>query len=136
MAFLKASTKSQYALRVLVYIAQNEGRVVPLSEISKKEKISYGYLEEIVSPLLKKGFLSSVSGRKGGYFLKKDARKIRVFDVVSIFEGDLAPVKCLSGKSCEHFKRCKTKNIWTDLHDVVLEKLKSKSLNDLIYETR
>lgn len=132
MAFLKASTKSEYALRLLVYLAQNKDRIVSLSEVSKKEEISYGYLEEIVRPLVKHGYLFSVSGRKGGYLLKKDAGNINLFEILSIFEGDLAPVDCLSGKDCKYFDSCKTKNIWIDIKDIVCNTLKSKTLNDLI----
>ncbi len=130
--FLKVSTKSQYALMLLSYIASCDGRVVSLSEISKKERISHGYLEEIVSSLKKFGILSSKAGRSGGYFLLKSPYNIKISDIVNIFEGDTAPVKCLSGQKCAKEKGCKTKFIWRSLKESVDKTLNSIKLADIL----
>ncbi len=131
-SFLKVSTKSQYALRLLVYIASVDDRVVPLSEVSQNEDISYGYLEEIVSPLKEKGFLKSKPGRKGGYVMAKNPKDISISDIVCIFEGDIAPVKCLAGVKCKKEHNCKTKIVWKSLRDNVGKTLSSIKLSDIL----
>jgi len=130
--FLKVSTKSQYALRLLTYIASSEGRVVSLAEVSEKEGISYGYLEEIVAPLKKCGILASKAGRSGGYFLLKTPEKINISDVVNIFEGETAPVKCLAGSKCSKEKGCKTRVVWSKLKQSVDDTLESIKLSDIL----
>jgi len=131
-SFLKVSAKSQYALRLLAYIASSEGRVVSLSEVSKKEGISYGYLEEIVAPLKKIGILSSKAGRSGGYFLTKSPGSINISEVINIFEGEVAPVKCLAGQKCAKESACKTKVIWQSLKESTDKTLNSIKLADIL----
>ncbi len=130
--FLKVSTKSQYALRLLVYIASSKKDVVSLAEVSKNEGISYGYLEEIVSFLKKHKILKSKSGRNGGYFMAKDPKKIAVSEIVCIFEGKTAPVKCLAGEKCKKEHNCKTKVVWKSLKDSVDKTLSSIKLADIL----
>lgn len=130
--FLKVSTKSQYALRLLAYIASCNRSIVSLSEISEKEGISYGYLEEIVAPLKKFDILSSKTGRSGGYFLLKSPNNINISEIVNIFEGETAPVQCLSGQKCSRESGCKTKVIWKFLKESVDKTLNSIKLADIL----
>ena len=59
------STKGRYALTTLIDIAQNFDGVTPVSikEISDRQKISMKYLEQIISLMVKGGFLKSIRRR-------------------------------------------------------------------------
>ena len=55
---MKISTKGRYALRLMIDLAQNESNdYVTLKDVSKRQEISVKYLEQIVSPLARQGFL-------------------------------------------------------------------------------
>ncbi len=130
--FFKVSTRSEYALSLLAYIASCKGRVVSLAEVSKKENISYGYLEEIAALLKKQKIIKSKAGRNGGYMLLKSPEEINILNIINIFEGDTAPVKCLSGHKCGKEKGCKTRVVWSKLKKSVDDTLSNISLKDIL----
>jgi len=130
--FFKVSTKSQYALSLLAYLTSSGDDFVSLAEVSEKEGISYGYLEEIVAPLKKAKIIVSKAGRSGGYKLAKEPEYVKISEVVEIFEGKTAPVKCLSGHKCAKEGECKTRAVWSKLKNSVDETLGRISLSDIL----
>jgi len=87
---MKLSTKSRYGLRMLVDI-YNQDKETPttLASIAERQNVSVNYLEQIASDLKRAGFIYSVKGANGGYFLSKEANEIIVGDVLKILEGDV-----------------------------------------------
>ena len=63
---MKFSTRDRYALRLMVELANRPNDLIPLKDISDKQRISLKYLEQIVTPLAKAGLVSSVRGAQGG----------------------------------------------------------------------
>ena len=59
------SAKGRYALRVMVYLAKSEGRVVPLKEIAANEAIPHKFLENIMTELAKAGLVEGSRGKNG-----------------------------------------------------------------------
>ena len=68
---MKFSTRDRYALRLMVELANRPNDLIPLKDISDKQRISLKYLEQIVTPLAKAGLVSSVRGAQGGYRLAR-----------------------------------------------------------------
>ena len=56
---MKFSTRDRYALRLMVELANRPNDLIPLKDISDKQRISLKYLEQIVTPLAKAGLVSS-----------------------------------------------------------------------------
>ena len=65
-----------------------------IASISERQNISESYLEQLVRPLRKAGFIESVRGAGGGYVLAKPADSISVGDVLRVLEGGLEAVTC------------------------------------------
>lgn len=62
---MMVSSKGRYALRVMIYLAQNDREeLIPLKEIAENQNISMKYLEMIVSLLHKGNMLISGRGKK------------------------------------------------------------------------
>ena len=130
---IKISTKSQYGLRAMVYLAKCQKRICPLKEISRKEGISFDYLEKIISKLEKANLVKAKKGVEGGYFLAKPAKKIKAGDIVRILEGRTNLVKCLPGGCyCPREKKCLTKNFWGKIQKTLDSVLNSITLADLV----
>ena len=72
---MKFSTRDRYALRLMVELANRPNDLIPLKDISDKQRISLKYLEQIVTPLAKAGLVSSVRGAQGGYRLARVWRR-------------------------------------------------------------
>jgi Rrf2 family transcriptional regulator, nitric oxide-sensitive transcriptional repressor len=92
---VRLTKHSDYALRVLVYVAAAEGRQISTEEISDAFGISAHHLVKVVGKLGKTGFLTIKRGRSGGVQLARDADQIRIGEVVEATEPDFAFVECL-----------------------------------------
>ncbi|MCL1886423.1 MAG: Rrf2 family transcriptional regulator [Betaproteobacteria bacterium] len=130
---MRFSTKSRYALRLMVELALNENdSSVSLKNISQRQDISLKYLEQIVSLMTKAGLLLSMRGAQGGYRLAKKASDMTVSDILQATEGSFAPAPCLEkGYVCNRMSQCATNDFWCDLHEHLRQYLKSITLEDL-----
>ena len=64
---MKVSTRGRYALRLMLDLAlNNTGEPVRLKDVAKRQEISEKYLEQIIPPLCRSGFLQSTRGAGGG----------------------------------------------------------------------
>lgn len=63
---MKLSTRGRYALRMMLDIALHpSGSSVSLKSIAQRQGISVKYLEQIVTPLVRQGYLRANRGRSG-----------------------------------------------------------------------
>ena len=61
---MKISTKGRYAVRLLLDIAMNdEVEPVRLKDVAERQDISMKYLEQIISTLVRAGFVKRPPGR-------------------------------------------------------------------------
>ncbi len=128
------STKGRYALRLMIDISSySNGNPVTLKDISKRQDISIKYLEQVVSLLVKRGYLISVRGNNGGYLLAKDAKEYTAGDIIRCAEGTLAPVSCLQTDCnvCPRKDICSTIEFWKGFYNVVNNYVDSVTLEDL-----
>ena len=128
---MRISTKSQYGLRAMVYLAKQKEKICSLKEISKKEGIPFDYLEKIFSKLKKSGLVKAKKGVGGGYFLTKKPKKIRIGEIIKALEGNLVLVNCL-GYFCPREKKCLSKKFWQKLNNSINLTFNSITLAELI----
>ena len=91
---MRLTTFSDYALRVLMFLAVRDDRKSTIGEISNRYGISKNHLMKVVSLLTRQGFVLSTRGPGGGLFLAKHAEEIVIGDVIRKTEDDLAMVEC------------------------------------------
>ena len=65
---------------------------VSIRDVAERQDISVKYLEQMVSMLVRVGYLRSIRGAQGGYRLAGRPSEYTVGDVLRITEGSLAPV--------------------------------------------
>ena len=89
---LRVSSKSRYALRIMVYLAQQGVSAGPArkQDIAEAEEISADYVEQILIRLRGGGLVTSHRGARGGFTLAREPHLIRVLDVMEAAEGSLA----------------------------------------------
>ena len=68
------------------------------------------YLEQIISTLVRAGFVKSIRGPQGGYRLSKTPKEYTIGMILRQVEGSLAPVSCLEDEvnTCERQSECVT----------------------------
>ncbi len=128
---MNISTKSEYALRALIYLA-NHPSVIPISEIAATQGISSDYLEKILAKLKKKNIVKVEKGATGGFKLGKDPRDIKMSDIVLTLESSKLPVCFKNNQECNKSVDCNAKLIWKKLHFKWVQALKSLTLADAL----
>ena len=66
---MKISTKGRYALRMMLDFALHPGECTKIKDVAARQQISEKYLEQIVTILNRAGYVRSVRGAQGGYYL-------------------------------------------------------------------
>ena len=133
-ARMKFSTRTRYALRVMVDLASaSDDEFVSLKQIAQKQDISIKYLEQIVPYLTRAGLLVSSRGAQGGYRLARKPSDYTPMDIVQAIEGSFAPVYCLTPQAspCSRMANCQTKDFWEGLQQTVNAYLGSMTLEEL-----
>jgi Rrf2 family protein len=134
---MKLSTRSRYGTRLLVDLARNSDKTpIQIGEISKRQEISVKYLEQLIRPLKKAGFVTSVRGARGGHMLAKKPEKIRLGDIVRLFETHTDLVDCVSQPNkCPMSDDCRVRLAWQEATEVLYQKLDGVTIADLVHET-
>ncbi len=135
---MRFSTKGRYGVRALLDVALNSGQgPVLLKDVARRQGISAQYLEHLVSPLIKAGFLRSMRGARGGLTMAKPPAEVRLSRVIEILEGSIAPVECVDNpRICPRSDYCVTRDVWEDLKRAMLDVLDSLTLEDLMERHR
>ena len=132
---MRFSTRTRYGLRFLIRLASTQDLRLQLGVAAKEEKISAGYLEQIVRALRPLKILKAVRGVGGGYQLCKSPADIRLDDVIQALEGGISPVSCLTSY-CPRQDICTTREFWEDMDRHLRGYLHSKTLQDLVKKPR
>ena len=132
---MRFSTRTRYGLRFLIRLASTQDLRLQLGVAAKEEKISSGYLEQIVRALRPLKILKAVRGVGGGYQLCKSPADIRLDDVIQALEGGISPVSCLTSY-CPRQDICTTREFWEDMDRHLRGYLHSKTLLDLVKKPR
>lgn len=119
---MKISTKGRYALRLMLDLAVNHsGECIAIKTVAARQEISEKYLEQIITNLVRAGYVKSVRGAQGGYLLTRPPAEYTVGMILRLTEGDLAPVACLeSGATpCARADLCVTTEVWKRLKTAI-----------------
>ena len=87
---MKFSVRVQYGLQALLDLAlKYGGGVIQIGDIAKNQKVPVRYLEQLLLVLKRKGLVTSLRGKRGGYSLTKHPSDVALLEVVEAFEGDV-----------------------------------------------
>jgi Rrf2 family nitric oxide-sensitive transcriptional repressor len=104
---------TDYALRMLVYLAVNRGRPSRVGDVAESYGISRNHLLKVALHLGRLGYLKTVRGRSGGIALARRPEDINLGDVVRQIEVDFGLVECMrrEGGICVISPACRLKGV-------------------------
>ena len=89
---------SDYAVRVMLYLAAHTDRLCAIGEIAKAYEISQNHLMKVVSDLAANGYIEALRGRNGGLRLAHPAPDINIGRLIRHTEGEIDLVGCAQCK--------------------------------------
>lgn len=132
---MKLTSRSEYALLALVYLARDETNAYVSAEtIAEAQHIPAKFLEQILLALKRAKYLRSSKGQRGGYRLARPAEKISLAEVIRLLDGALAPTESVSENFYESTpieKEKKLVAVFRDIRDYVSTKLETTTLADV-----
>ena len=83
------------------------------------------FLAQVMTPLVRAGWVESVPGRNGGYRLAVEPASVSVLDLITVVEGLPSADRCvLRGGPCQPEERCALHDAWMPARESLLEALR------------
>jgi Rrf2 family transcriptional regulator, nitric oxide-sensitive transcriptional repressor len=131
---MRLTVYTDYALRMLMYVALKEDGQATIDEIAQSYGISKNHLMKVAHQLGVAGYLTTVRGRRGGLRLAKSVKAIGLGEVVRHTEPDMAIVMCFEpiNADCAILPSCVLRKALDRARRAFLEVLDEYTLSDLI----
>lgn len=103
------SKRCEYAIRAVIYIAQNskDGSRIAIRDIAKGIDSPEHFIAKILQEMSRKGLVNSIKGPNGGFYLDKKSLKHSIADIVVHVDGDNVFSGCVLGlDQCSELKPC------------------------------
>ncbi|MCB9994623.1 MAG: Rrf2 family transcriptional regulator [Hyphomicrobiaceae bacterium] len=135
---MRVTTKTNIAVRTLMFCAVNANRTVRKSEIAKACNASENHLAQVINLLAQKGYLVTRRGRGGGLELGREPEDIAVGQVFRDVEEGAPFAECFNPKTntCPLIDCCKLRLAFERALDAFFDELDSVSLTDLVSDNR
>ncbi len=131
---MRLTNFSDYALRLLMFAAAQDDRLITIEETAALYGISRAHLMKVANQLTRAGFMKAVRGRSGGLSLGKPPQKIRLSDVLRATEPDFALVECFAtdDNQCLITPRCRLRGALKNALSAFMRELDGYTLADLV----
>ena len=131
---MRLTRQTNYAFRILMYCAANDGNLSRIPEIAAAYSVSELFLFKILQPLVEHGMVATVRGRNGGVKLGRPAAEISLFDVVRATEENFAMAECFENDAaeCPLVDSCGLNSALREALNAFFEVLMRHSIDDLV----
>lgn len=131
---MRLTTRTNLAVRVLMYCAVHEGKLSRTAEIAAACNSSVNHLAQVVHMLNAHGFIRATRGRMGGVKLVRPARAINIGEVFRLFEADVPFTECfaLETNTCPLVTACRLRNAIKRAFDAFYREMELVTLDELV----
>lgn len=124
---------TDFSLRVLIYLALHERKVVTIKEVAECYDISKNHLMKVVQDLSARGYIHATRGKNGGIQLNRPAAQIKIGTLVREIEQGSTLVECFgSDNQCVITPACQLKQIFAEAMESFFKCLDAYTLADLL----
>jgi Rrf2 family protein len=133
---LRLSKKADYALMAMRHLAmRGDAGSSSAREIAEQYDIPVELMAKVLQRLVRKGFLTSHQGTRGGYLLSRPATLISVADVIQAIDGPVAVTACASeNEVCEQYSKCGIRDPLWRIKERILAALAICTVHELATE--
>lgn len=130
---MRLTLLTDYALRLLMYVAQQPDRLCTIAEITQAYGVSEAHLRKVTHQLGLRGWIETVRGKGGGIRLAHPPSTIHIGAVVRSLEPDFDLVECFSsGNTCVLTGDCRLTRVLDGALRSFLQHLDGVTLADIL----
>lgn len=123
---------TDYALRILMYVAQPRNDLYTISELAARLQVSENHTMKIVHFMSKEGWLITTRGKGGGIRLHSNTLDLRLGQIVRILQGNNQVVEC-NTPPCVLRQNCGLKGILEQALEAFYRNLDQYKFSDVIH---
>jgi len=125
---LEISRRADLAVRALLLIAAADDRV-KAEELAGRLDTTTGFVPQVVGPLVKRGWVRSDPGPRGGYSGSVDIDAVSVLQVIEAVDGPTDVGRCVVADGpCGRAPHCALHVAWADAREQLMAQLDATSL--------
>jgi Rrf2 family nitric oxide-sensitive transcriptional repressor len=129
---------TDYALRMLMYLALAGERLVPIAEVADAFDVSTHYMLKVAQELARLGYIDAIRGRNGGVRLAVAADKIGLGELVRKTEPPGSVLECVDSDDadCAIVGACRLRRVFRDAQHAFHGVLDRYTLADILTPRR
>jgi Rrf2 family protein len=125
--------ETDYAVRTVLYLAQERDRVASVTEVAKAMCIPKSYLAKILQRLVRSHILLSQRGVNGGFSLARKPAEISLLDIMESIQGPAGINVCaIESKRCGMSGSCAVHPVWVEIRKEVEKRLRRETIGKLV----
>lgn len=130
---MNISRKTDYALRMLAMLAENENALMSVRTAAEQVDVPYSFARSIQHGLVQAGIIESLRGVHGGMRLKLDPSEVTIRQIVEAIQGPMCVNDCTApGGECARSGHCCYHPIWAGAQALLHDYLDSVTLEDVV----
>ena len=137
---LSMTKKSGYGLIAMCHLAElGSTRRASAREIANAHGVPVSLLMNVMKQLCSAGYVGSVRGSRGGYFLAVQPEEVDLIGVMEALEGPVKLAECVSGAhddssgdTCSLLPKCPIAGPMHRVHRRIRDMLKELTLQDIL----
>src|SRR5215469_1853951 len=130
---MRLTYQTDYALRLLMYLAVQGDRRSSIREVATQYGISENHLMKVTQRLAALGYVDALRGRSAGLKLALRPEQIRIGDIVRDIEPDFAVVECFgTDNTCTITPACALRHVLGEARSGFMNVLDGYTLKQLV----
>lgn len=126
------SQTAEYALRAVVYLAQNDNRPATIKQIAGPTQVPPGYLAKVMQSLARSGLLVSQRGLGGGFTLAVAPETLTIYEVVQAVDPIVRITRCPLNNPAHAVELCALHKRLDQAAALIEESFRSATVADML----
>jgi len=125
------STTAEYALRIMVTLAEADGRALTSEAIADHTCVPADYAVKILQWLGREGYVRSQRGRGGGFVIARDPGRTTLLEIVNVIDPLQRITSCPLGRPAHQHRLCPLHKQLDDVLKQLEDGLRSMTLENI-----
>ena len=127
---LRITRLTDYGFMLLAQMCRRDDILFNSKDLSEQLAIPLPTVSKVLKLLVQGSLLESHQGSQGGYRLARSADQISAAEIIEVLEGPVSMTACCITDGCD--RNCSVSNSWQKVNAVIVDKLQSVSLADMV----
>jgi Rrf2 family protein len=129
---LQLTKRTDYAIRACLHLAMEDRCPISGRRIAERMAIPDRFLPQVMADLGRAGIVGAMSGKNGGYCLRRDPAELSLLDLVEAVEGAGLRHECAMREApCDGDPACALHPVWAEAQAAFTDVLAGASIGDL-----